>query len=96
MFLRCLGLCMIAVVLTCCNSAEPESSRIKGTVRHIPLEGGFYGIVSEDGKKFDPLNLPEAFKKDGLTIRFIPEPCDTCMSMRMWGDIVRLKKLSDA
>ena len=28
-----------------------------GTIRHQGLEGGFWGIVGDDGTKYDPTNL---------------------------------------
>ena len=44
--------------------------KARGTVRYIPLEGGFYGIIADDGKKYLPLNLPEKYKHDGLRVCF--------------------------
>ena len=41
-----------------------------GTIKYIPLEGGFYGIESEKGEKYLPLNLPAEFRKDGLRVWF--------------------------
>ena len=45
-----------------------------GTIEYIPLEGGFYGIVTDEGEKYLPLNLPEEFMKDGLRIWFKAKP----------------------
>ncbi|VAX34664.1 hypothetical protein MNBD_NITROSPIRAE03-1102, partial [hydrothermal vent metagenome] len=33
-------------------------------VKWIPLEGGFYGLVAKDGRRFLPLNLPPEFRHD--------------------------------
>jgi len=34
------------------------------------LEGGFHGIIGDDGDRFQPLNLPDGYRVDGLTIWF--------------------------
>jgi hypothetical protein len=73
------------------RKGSPAASRqITGTVKHIDLEGGFYGIVADDGQKFDPANLPDAFRQDGLRIRARVEPLEGQVSVRMWGTLVRI------
>lgn len=32
-----------------------------GTVKYIDLEGGFFGIIGDSGKNYDPINLSEEF-----------------------------------
>ena len=59
-----------------------------GTVRYIEVEGGFYGIVADDGRQFDPRNLDESYKEDGLRIHFRLREVDDAVSIRMWGRIV--------
>ena len=61
----------------------------KGTVRYLDFEGGFYGIVGDDGKNYDPINMPQEFKVDGLRVRFTANITDY-MSFHMWGYVVRL------
>ena len=63
---------------------------VTGTVRHIDLEGSFYGIVTDDGKKLDPVNLPQEFQKDGLRIWARVEPLPDRVSIHMWGTLVRI------
>jgi hypothetical protein len=63
---------------------------VTGTIRFIDAEGGFYGIVTDDGKKLDPVNLPQEFRKDGLRISARVEPLQDRVSMRMWGTPVRI------
>jgi hypothetical protein len=62
----------------------------KGTVKHLSFEGGFYGIVADDGKHYDPLNLPPEFRVDGLRIRFTAILTDNIVSFHMWGYMVKL------
>jgi Ca2+-binding EF-hand superfamily protein len=42
-----------------------------GVVTWVELEGGFYGIVTEDGEQYDPVNLPGSLQVEGLVISFV-------------------------
>jgi hypothetical protein len=66
-------------------SDSDEEIHFVGEVKWIPLEGGFYGIVAEDGRKFLPLNLPERFCKDGLKLRVRGMIRKDIVTFRMWG-----------
>ena len=61
-----------------------------GTVTYIDLEGGFYGIVADDGGQYLPLDLDEAFRQDGLEVRFTLEPADDMATIQQWGTPVRV------
>ncbi|KMQ50750.1 hypothetical protein CHISP_2273 [Chitinispirillum alkaliphilum] len=78
--------------LTSCESSE----NIKGVVTYIELEGGFYGIITPDGEKYRPLNLPEEFKKDGLEVEFRGEIQDDAIGIHMWGKAIVLEEIKKA
>lgn len=61
-----------------------------GTVTYVGLEGGFYGIKGDDGKQYDPVQLDEQFRKDGLRVAFEFEPVKGGSSIHMWGEVVNL------
>ncbi|MBC7217078.1 MAG: hypothetical protein H5U36_02670 [Candidatus Caldatribacterium sp.] len=63
-----------------------------GTVTYVPLEGGFFGIVADNGKRYEPVNLPEDFREDGLRVAFVAEPFEG-MSSHMWGELIRLVRI---
>ncbi|WP_406657440.1 protease inhibitor I42 family protein [Methanolobus sp. ZRKC2] len=71
----------------------PEEKLIKanGTVNYIELEGGFYGITDQNGTHYEPVNLDEDLKKDGLEIEFIAYPMDDMVSINMWGRIIEIR-----
>lgn len=51
-------------------AAIPDSVvTITGVVRHFDLEGGFFAIRGDDGVTYDPSNLAEEFRRDGLRVR---------------------------
>lgn len=76
---------------------EQENTILRsGTVRFIDLEGGFYGIIGDDGKKYDPVNLSQEFQVDGLPVRFEAKIRGDVASIRMWGtpiEIVKIEKV---
>ncbi|HTY15883.1 MAG TPA: hypothetical protein VMC42_09280 [Methanoregulaceae archaeon] len=61
-----------------------------GTVTWLPMEGGFFGIVSDDGKQYDPLNLPKEYAQDGMRVRFTAKTDPDMASFHMWGTIVSI------
>jgi len=65
-----------------------------GTVEYIDIEGGFYGIISSNGKKYKPNNLPDEYKQDGLEVSFILEKAEDQNSIYMWGTIVNIIELN--
>jgi hypothetical protein len=50
------------------TDAGGNEMEIDGVIRYYELEGGFYGIRSEDGETYNPTNLPEEFRQDGLPV----------------------------
>ena len=69
-----------------------------GTITFFDLEGGFYGLVADDGAKYDPMNLDETFRQDGLRVRFRARLRTDVMTIRQWGkpvEILEIARLDD-
>ena len=62
-----------------------EELHFVAELRWISLEGGFYGLVAEDGRKFLPLNLPADFRKEGLRSRVRGIIKKDVATIYMWG-----------
>lgn len=76
------------------QSTPAEDIReVIATVRHVPLEGGFFGLVASDGTQYDPINLSKEFQQDGLPVRATLRPLRGVASYRMWGTIVEILSL---
>lgn len=75
-------------------AANPKDGQmITGTVRYLDLEGGFYGLVGDNGEKYDPINLPEEYRKDGLRVKFQVREKKDMLGIHMWGKIVEVVKI---
>ncbi|WOF15211.1 DUF333 domain-containing protein [Methanoplanus sp. FWC-SCC4] len=79
------------------NPATPTEDTEKivktGTVTYIDLEGGFYGIIADDGTKYLPLNLDDYFKKDNLTVKFTATEKKDTMTVQQWGTPVEIEEM---
>jgi hypothetical protein len=67
--------------------------RVVGVVEHSELEGGFYLIRGSDGKAYDPMNLPDEFRKAGLPIEADVIVRPDQVSIRQVGSIVQVVRI---
>jgi len=89
-------LILIFVLIGCRMPQRQDIISETGTVKFIDLEGGFYGIIGDSGKNYDPINLSAEFQKDNLRVSFDAKICEDMVSIHMWGtliEIVRIEKL---
>lgn len=74
------------------NSVE-ETVEGTGTIQFVGVEGGFYGIMADDGSKYNPINLSSEFsdfQEHGLRVTFEGKVRDDLDSLHMWGTIIEL------
>jgi hypothetical protein len=64
-----------------------------GTVKFNDFEGGFYGIISDAGEHYDPINLGKEFQVDGLRVRFEAKIRKDLGSIHMWGTLIEIIKI---
>lgn len=61
-----------------------------GTVVLNELEGGFWGIITTNQKKYEPIVLPDQFKVDGISVKFNAKEIKDKGSIYMWGTIIEI------
>ncbi|MCH1930333.1 hypothetical protein L9G16_09075 [Shewanella sp. A25] len=71
-----------------------EGVMLQGTVRYIGLEGGFWGIITDNGKQILPKNLPQDYKKDGLRLSFTAQEITGMMTIQQWGTLSSLSDIT--
>jgi len=64
----------------------------QGTVQYYNLEGGFYGIVTTDGKRILPMNLSKEYKIIGAVIKFRGKALDV-KTIQQWGTPFKLTEV---
>jgi hypothetical protein len=70
----------------------PPSCRLQGTgtIQRLEMEGGFFGIVTDSGDRYRPVNLPDRFASEGVRVRFCADPVQGLVGIQMWGTPVHL------
>jgi hypothetical protein len=63
-----------------------------GTVVFLSFEGGFYGIIDDHNRHWDPSNLPQQYQADSLRVRFEGRITDL-PTFHMWGRTVELESI---
>jgi hypothetical protein len=66
-----------------------------GKVVYKNISMGFWGIEGDQGEKWLPTNLPEAYQKEGLNIVFTAMPNDEAMNMYMWGTTIDIISVTE-
>lgn len=61
-------------------------------MRYLSFEGGFYGILGDNGKNYLPDKLTEEFQIDGLKIYFEGTITDLTTTVQ-WGRTINLTKI---
>ncbi|MEA1912637.1 MAG: hypothetical protein U9N06_02220 [candidate division WOR-3 bacterium] len=82
------------ISLTGCTLLDRDIVEGKGTITYIESEGGFYGIVADNGGHYDPMNLPSDFKKDGLRVKF-KGIIRYYPSLHKWGTLIQLTYIEE-
>jgi len=67
-----------------------DTVEIQGTVVYKDLEGGFYAIEGNDGRTYDPVNLPESFQTNGLRVKATVLYKNDVVGIHMAGNIVEI------
>lgn len=66
------------------KSMPKKSLTYQGTIQYFELEGGFYGIITQQGKKLLPMNLDKQYQQNGAVIEFSGHKKDV-MTIQQWG-----------
>nr|WP_283165074.1 hypothetical protein [Shewanella aquimarina] len=75
------------------ESLDKAITMTQGTVRYFNLEGGFWGIVADDGRHILPQNLSEEYRKDGLRLSFKAQEVKDMMTIQQWGILSTLSDI---
>lgn len=70
------------------------AKRISGKVVYQNFSGGFWGIVSDSGREYRPIRMPNQLKKKGARVNIVVKKVKEDMSMFMWGEPVKIISFS--
>jgi len=85
------ALCLVVCLWPCsCLDEDDKVMTEEGTVQYVDVTGGCWRIVGYDGVNYEPVNLPDEYKEDGLTVRFSAKRRDDLVTTCMVGQVVEL------
>jgi hypothetical protein len=70
-----------------------DTIELQGTVVKKDLEGGFFAIDGDDGKTYEPINLPDVFRKNGIRVKTTVRIRKDVGSIHMVGNIVEILEI---
>jgi hypothetical protein len=76
------------------NENETVAITVLGTVEYVNENGGFYGVIGDDGTRYVPLNMMDEFKRDGITVIFEAVMEDGSPD-RAWGTPIRILDIAE-
>ncbi len=76
------------------SNSRQQFIQESGTVTFVELEGGFHGIITEDGQRYLPLNLPDQYKKNGLKVTFRARHAEV-MTIQQWGTPIEIVEIKE-
>lgn len=79
-----------------CQVIEKKEDVVSGvgTIKYYSLEGGFFGILADNGAKYLPTNLTDEFKKDGLLVTFKIKKQKEKAGIQIWGEYVEIVEIN--
>ena len=73
--------------------SQVDTIELEGIVVYKDLEGGFFAIAGDDGRTYDPVNLPEAFKENGMRVKATVRVKNDVAGIRMVGEVVEIVEI---
>lgn len=67
--------------------------QFEGVVQYRQIEGGAWVIESEEGTTYEPSDLPEEYREEGLRVRVWANRLDDQVSFRMVGPIISIERI---
>lgn len=74
-------------------AASPQT-QLTGEIVYVSTGEGFYGIIGDDGLKYQPTNLPRELRKPGLPVKFTAISRKDSFTTIMWGNIIEIKTIA--
>jgi hypothetical protein len=64
---------------------EMKQLSFTATVQYLNLEGGFFGLVSKEGKHWLPMNLSKEFQQNGAVVMVKGNVVKGVLTIQQWG-----------
>lgn len=69
--------------------------QIKGKVTFQNIGPGIWGILGDNGEKYQPIKLAKKYQKEGLFVQCEADLLEG-VSVFMWGKLIKINKIQQA
>lgn len=80
---------------TIAATESTETVTFTGQIIQVPIEGGFYGLVSKTrSSRYIPVGLPDLLKQDGLWVNVTGKKAEDKLGIHMWGEYLHILQIA--
>ncbi len=69
---------------------KPSQAWLQVKVIYLDFEGGFYGLVTENGRKLLPMNLAKEYKVADTLLKIKGQKVEGMATTKQWGTLYKL------
>lgn len=73
---------------------KQQTMTITGILQYQKFEGGFFGFIAKDGKKYTLSGLDSEFKKDGIELELDVVAIPDVVTTTQFGQLVEVKNVA--
>lgn len=77
-------------IVTELSEEEEAAMHLIGTIEYQDFEGGFYGFVAKDGKKYTLNKLAKEHRRNGLIVEITAEPMTGMATTTQFGELLNV------
>jgi hypothetical protein len=71
-----------------------KTTKVRGTISKIGIEGGVYALITEEGKQIELIDPPAALQKSGARAEVELDRARAEVTIGMIGDAARVKSFT--
>ena len=75
------------------HSTKTSTISVGGTVVFRDKDGGFFGILTDNGGQYEPANLDPQYHTDGLRVKITGKLDSTRLGTHNWGNPIQIDRV---
>lgn len=75
------------------KTPSAEEKWQSATITYMDFEGGFFGLITDDGEKLLPMNLDVQYRQEGAIVKIQGHTINDMMTIQQWGTPFKITKI---